>query len=345
LIVFEWILVLNIQVEMKVLVTGANGLLGSHVVRELLKREYPVRVLVRPHSNLKALDGLEVDFFYGNLTDPEDVLKAVIGCTHVIHSAARAVHSPSLLEAYRKVNIDSTDYILEACIKEGVQRLVYVSTANCIGNGTKANPGTEDRPFVPWFKGSGYAYSKLLAQQMVLAGVESGTIDAVVVNPTFIIGSFPGASGTSKLFSFVLFKKVAFYPFGGKNYVDAEAAAAGTVNAMEMGRKGECYLLAGENHTYMEVLKLLANVAGHQVILLPMPVVLLKLAGIFGSFIEKIFKIPVLLTYVNARMLCHENYYSPAKAMRELGMPLIPTVVAVKKALPSFIELQEIKDG
>lgn len=326
---------------MKVLVTGANGLLGSHVVRELLKRNYPVRVLVRPKSNLKALDGLEVEYFYGNLTDPEDVLKAIKGCRYVIHSAARAVHSPSQLEAYREVNIDSTSYITEACKKERIQRLVYVSTANCIGNGTKVNPGTEETPFVTWFKSSGYAYSKLLAQQMVLAGVQSGTIDAVVVNPTFIIGSFPGASGTSKLLSFVLYKKIAFYPCGGKNYVDADAAAAGTVNAMERGRKGECYLLAGENHTYKEFLKLVAREAGHYVILLPVPVVLLKLMGMVGSLIERIFRIPVLLTYINAKMLCLENYYSPAKAIKELGMPLIPTVDAVKKALPSFIELKK----
>jgi len=328
---------------MKVLVTGANGLLGSHVVRELLKRKYPVRVIVRSQSNLKALDGLEVEYFYGNLTDPEDVLKAVKGCIYVIHSAARAVHSPSKLEAYREVNIDSTEYVIEACKKEKIQMLVYVSTANCIGNGTKANPGTEERPFVTWFKSSGYAYSKLLAQQMVLAAVQSGTIDAVVVNPTFIIGSFPGASGTSKVLSFVLYKKVAFYPYGGKNYVDADAAAAGTVNAMEKGRKGECYLLAGENHTYREFLKLVAKEAGHHVILLPVPVVLLKLTGMLGSFIERIFKIPVLLTHINAKMLCLENYYSPAKAVRELGMPLIPTVEAVRKALPSFIELNKIQ--
>jgi dihydroflavonol-4-reductase len=326
---------------MKVLVTGANGLLGSHVVRELLRREYPVRVLVRPESNLKALEGLKVEYIYGNLTDPEDVLHAVRGCTYVIHSAARAVHSPSHLDAYREVNIDSTGFIVDACIREKIRRLVYVSTANCIGSGTKSNPGTEDKPFIEWFKGSGYAYSKLLAQQMVLAAAEAGTLDAVVVNPTFIIGSFPGASGTSKLLSFVLFKKVAFYPFGGKNYVDAEAAATGTVNAMEKGRKGDCYLLAGENHSYRDFLKMVAEVAGHHVILLPMPVFLLKLAGIAGSFIERIFKIPMLLTLVNARMLCRENYYSHAKARRELNMPLIPAIEAVRKALPSFIEMKK----
>ncbi len=328
---------------MKVLVTGANGLLGSHIVRELLRRDYPVRVLVRPQSNLKALEGLNVEYFYGNLTEREDVFKAIKGCRYVIHSAARAVHSPSQLDAYRSVNIESTGYITDACMKENIQRLVYVSTANCIGSGTKMNPGTEDRPFISWFKGSGYAYSKLLAQQLVLAAVESGTIDAVVVNPTFIIGSFPGASGTSKLLSFVLFRKVAFYPTGGKNYVDAEAAATGTVNAMEKGRMGECYLLAGENYTYREFLKLVAKEAGHHAILLPVPVFLLKLAGIAGTIFERLFKRPVLLTYVNSRILCLENFYSPAKAIRELDMPLIPAIEALRKALPSFIELKKTK--
>jgi dihydroflavonol-4-reductase len=325
---------------MRVLVTGANGLLGSHIVRELLEREFPVRVLVRPESNLKPLEGLQVEYYYGRLTDPEDVVEAVRGCTYVIHSAARAVHSPSQLEAYREVNINSTGYIIDACKKEGVKRLIYVSTANCIGYGTLSNPGTEERPFVPWFKGSGYAYSKQLAQQMVLAGVHSGTIDAVVVNPTFIIGSFPAASGTSKLLSYILFKKVGFYPPGGKNYVDAAAAAAGIINAMEKGRRGECYLIAGENHSYRDFFKMTAKMANHRVLIIPLAGFVVKLAGIAGSFMERILKKPVLLTYVNAKMLCLGNYYSPAKAIRELDMPLVPTDEALRKALPSFIRLK-----
>ena len=331
-------------ISMKVLVTGANGLLGSHVVRELLRRGYEVRVIVRRQSNMAALENHDVEYFYGNLTVKEDINNAVKGCTHVIHSAARAVHSPSHLEAYREVNIDSTRYITDACRKEGITRLIYVSTANCIGYGTKENPGTEVKPFISWFRDSGYAYSKYLAQQYVLDEVNSGALDAVVVNPTFILGDFPVVAGPAKIFSFILFRKFAFYPPGGKNFVDADAAATAIVNALERGRKGECYLLAGENLSYFEFLSLVSSEANHKVKLIPIPAFLLKLAGRLGSLAEKIFGFEVALTYVNARLLCVENYYSPAKAADEIGLPVISAREAIQKSLPAFFKLKGRKN-
>lgn len=317
----------------KVLVTGANGLLGSHVVRELLKRDYQVRVLVRPGSDLRALNDLKVDFFNGQITQKEDIEKAVKGCNYIVHSAARTSPKPSALEAYKNVNIDSTQYIVEAGKKQGIKRLVFVSTANCFGNGTKANPGNEKHPFLPWLKDSGYAYSKYLAQQWVLKETKAGSVDAVVVNPTFIIGSTPGSRSSGQIFSHILNKKVAFYPPGGKNFVEAEAAATGVVNALEKGTTGECYLLAGENLSYREFFHLTAHVAGQRSILIPIPSFLLMLLGHWGDFSEKVLRWPVQLTSANARMLCLGNYFTPKKAIEELELPMVPAKKAIEKAI------------
>lgn len=322
-----------------VLVTGANGLLGSYVVYELLNKNYKVRVMVRPESNLTALNGLPVEYFKGQLTVQKDVEKAVAGCSHVIHAAALAVHKPTRLEAFRGINIDSTRFIAEACKKTGVERLVYVSTANCFKNGSKSNPGNEKGLFPGWMKKSGYAYSKYLAQQLVLDEVKAGKLDAVVVNPTFIIGKDVKPEG-GKIFNYILNRKIAFHPTGGKNFVDAGAVACGVVSAMEKGRRGESYLLAGENMSYRQFYKIVTGYTGQKTILLPVPCFLLKLIGRAGDFSEIILKRPVEITYVNARMLCLGNYYTPAKALKELNFPVVPVEESIGKTLNWFIGQQ-----
>lgn len=322
----------------KVLVTGANGLLGSHIVRELLKRKYNVRALVRKGSNLSALKGLDVELFKGQMTQKKDVFTAVRDCDFLIHSAAKTSPKPSDAEAFKIPNIKSTDYCIEASKKYRLKRFVYVSTANTMGNGTRENPGNEERPFMPWLKKSGYAFSKFIAQQMVLDETKNGTLDAVVVNPTFIIGENDVKPSSGQIFSQILNKPAAFYPPGGKNFVDAQTAAFGTVNAMEKGKPGECYLLAGDNMTYKDFYKMATEIAGQNPVLVLVPRFVLMTLGYLGDFSENVLKIPVLLSKVNARMLCENNFYTPAKAMKELDLPVTPASEAAEKAIQWFRE-------
>lgn len=318
---------------MRVLVTGANGLLGSHIVRALLAKNYFVRVLVRGGSDQRALHGLNLNLFEGKITNQSDIQHAVSGCEFVVHVAARTAQSPSNLEAYREPNIESTKYLIEACKKYLVKRFVYVSTANCFGNGTLEKPGNEEFPFLPWLKKSGYAYSKYLAQKLVLSDVKNNNLDAVVVNPTFIIGTHDFKPSSGRIFNHILNRKIAFYPPGGKNFVDAEEAAQGVVNAMEKGRKGECYLLAGENHSYRDFFKIVKNVSGQKTVFVQIPNWILMLIGNIGSMLELFFKRNIQLNKTNAAMLCLGNYFSPQKAIKELGFKIVPTEKSVEKAI------------
>lgn len=324
------------QTKEKVLVTGANGLLGSHIVRELLNRNYSVKALVRKGSDLRALDGLNIDIFYGQMTQKKDIHSAASGCDFLVHSAAKTSPKPSDVEAFKIPNIKSTEYCIEASKKYRLKRFVFVSTANTIGNGTKENPGNEEQPFMPWLRESGYAFSKFIAQQMVLDETKNNALNAVVVNPTFIIGEKDVKPSSGQIFSHILNKPAAFYPPGGKNFVDAGSAAFGAVNAMETGKSGECYLLAGENMTYKEFYKMAAEIAGQNPVLIPIPRFILLALGYAGDFSENVLKLPVRLSKVNARMLCEDNYYTPAKAMKELKLPLTSARKATEKAIDWF---------
>lgn len=321
---------------MKVLITGANGLLGSHVTQVLLKKKYEVRAVVRKGSNLQSLNGLSVELFEARITDEIAMETAVAGCDFVIHVAAQTSQTPSDVEAFRKVNIDSTRFLIKACKKVGIKRFVFVSSANCFGNGSKEFPGNEQSEFLPWLKKSGYAYSKYLAQQMVLQEVGRNGLDAVVVNPTFIIGANDVKPSSGQIFAHILNKKLVFYPPGGKNFVDAEIAAFGVVSAMEKGRKGECYLLAGENYSYLEFFKKAKEINKQKTIFIPIPKWILMLAGSIGDLFEKSFYFPVQLTKSNARMLCLGNYFSPEKAIKQLDFKIVPANESIEKAILWF---------
>jgi len=319
----------------KVLVTGANGLLGSHVVRELLKSDFAVRVLVRKNSDLRALTNLDIEYFSGQVTSEKDVFEAVKGCNYVVHAAARTTQVPSGLKAFQNPNIQSTKHIIVACKKFRVKRLLFVSSANCFGNGTLENPGNEETPFLPWLKNSGYAYSKYLAQQMVLEEVKTG-LDAVVLNPTFILGENDYKPSSGQIFNHVVNKRIVFCPAGGKNFVDAEMAAEGIVNALVKGKSGECYLLAGENYSYLNFFKMVNRLLKQKAVFVPIPKWILLFAGFCGSGIEKVFKRPVQLTYTNARMLCLDNYFSANKACKKLDFRIVSTLNSAEKAISWF---------
>ncbi len=321
---------------MKVLVTGANGLLGSHIVRELVARNFEVRSMVRKGSNINALSGIKTELFEGRITSKEDVENAVYGCDFVIHAAARTSQSPSSLEAFFQPNVKSTEYVIDACIKNNIRRLVYVSTANCFGNGTKDDPGNEERPFLSWLRKSGYAYSKWLAQCQVLKQTEANKLDAVIVNPTFMIGENDVKPSSGEIFFHVLNKKFVFYPPGGKNFVDVGCAANGLVNAMLKGQNGQCYLLAGENLSYREFFLKVTGYSRNKPFFIALPGWILKMAGFISGYIEKTFKLPVRLTGTNAKMLCTGNYYSAEKAAKELGFKTVPIEQSIEKAILWF---------
>ncbi|GET31147.1 HpnA protein [Prolixibacter bellariivorans] len=327
---------------MNVLVTGANGLLGSHVVRKLAEQKFAVRAMVREGSNRKALEGVTCVLFEGRITDKEEVERAVSGCDYVIHVAAKTSQAPSNVEAFYKTNIESTRYLIDACLRCKVKRFVFVSSANCFGNGTKSAPGNEQKPFMPWLKKSGYAYSKLLAQQMVLQEIKQ-QLNAVVVNPTFMIGDNDTKPSSGRIFFHVLKKPVIFYPPGGKNFVDVETAAQGVVNAMLNGKRGECYLLAGENLSYLEFFKMITGVVGQKSVFIQIPSWVLKTAGFVGDMLEKIFHIPIQLTAVNAKMLCENNFYTAQKAMNEIDFEMTPIYQSIEKTILWFRKNNYIK--
>jgi len=305
---------------MKVLVTGANGFLSGHVVNELLRNGYTVRAMMRAGAKAPALIDLEVEVVYGNITNKSDIEKAVNGCDVVIHAAADTRQSHRKATDYFPVNVQATANIIEAMAALDCKKLIFVSSANTMGFGTLQQPGNENTPVSPVLLKSGYAKSKLVAQNLVQEAVKNQQIEAVIVNPTFIIGPFDYNPHSGRIFKMILSRKITLCPPGGKNFVDVRDAAGAIVKAITNGKSGECYLLAGENLSFRDFFQKIRLLAHQKTALLPIPVFMLKVFGLFGSFVRFV-GLNTELTLTNANILCQNNFFDNSKAVRHLGLP------------------------
>ncbi len=321
---------------MKVLVTGATGLLGANVVRELLRREEEVRVLIRPASDNRALDGLPVERVTGDILDLTSLESAVEGCDAVIHAAANTGQWPTHYRFYEAVNVTGTQNLINVCRRHDIPRVVYVSTVNTIGSGTREHPATELSEFNAFRYNSGYMISKYVAQQWVLGEVEKYRLPVVVVNPAFMIGPYDYKPSSGTMIMMGLGKKVIVYPPGGKSYIHVRDAAVAVCNALTMGIPGECYILATEHLTYREFFAMLDRAAGQKSVKIPIPCPVLWVAGLGGSVWAAISGQPAPLNLVNARVLCLNSYYSGEKAREILQMPHTPVEQAIAEAIRWF---------
>lgn len=321
-----------------VLVTGANGLLGANLVWQLNQQNYDVKIIVRKGSNLKSLKGCKYELYEGNITNVWDLENVIQGCDYVIHSAAKTSQSPNHLSAYTSVNINPTTYLIELSKKHKIKRFIFVSSANCFTNGTIENPGNENSNFMPWLKGSGYAYSKHIAQQIVLDEAKNSNFPAIVVAPTFMIGQRDSKKSSGKLLMYALKNKVIFYPKGGKSIVDVDFAAEAIVNSIKKGKIGQSYLISGTNMTYKNFFKAVGKVAKKKKLLIPIPSFLLANIATIFSFFEKIFRISLPLNRVNQRLLCLNNYFSNDKAQKELDLKHTSVEYSINKAIKWFYQ-------
>src|SRR3989475_5150324 len=131
---------------MNVLVTGATGFVGANVARLLVADGYRVRVLARPASSLRALEGCPVEVRRGDALEPHAVAQAIMGCARVFHVAGDyRLWAPNPGEIYRN-NVDGTRTVLEACAQARVERVVYTSSIGTLGLPKDGGPATETTP-------------------------------------------------------------------------------------------------------------------------------------------------------------------------------------------------------
>lgn len=324
--------------ETTVLITGASGLLGANLVRYMYQQGFRIRILVRPGARLEVLADIPMEVIHGYIDQKACVDKAIEGCDYVVHAASLTTQWGTPYEEYKKININATQLIAEACLAYGVKRLIYISTANTLAPGSKLNPGTELNAFGLHHINSGYINSKYVALQYIQEQVQQKLLPAIILSPTFMIGRYDVKPSSGQMVLHGIKKGLIAYPSGGKNFVHVEDVCAGVVNAIEKGTIGEHYLLAGHNLSYKEFFKIIDEQMGRSSPKMKIPGSLLRGLGRMGSLFQTLSGRPVKLNYAASYMLSLDNYYSGKKAERDLGVQYKSVESAVADALEWFRE-------
>lgn len=316
----------------RVLITGANSLLGVNTVNAFLAAGYAVRGLLRNKASYTGDAHPDLELYEGNFTDPEFTEKAIKDCGYVVHCAAKTgQYGP--YDSFHKVNVSATEQLIKAAIANGVKRIVYVGSANIFAFGDGNTPGNEERPICHPFSGSAYAISKFKARQCLCA--YTSQIEIVTVCPTFMLGAYDSRPSSGRIVLMGYGRRIRFYPPGGKNFVHVQDVAEGIVAAMDKGHNGECYLLSNENISYKDFFRSLAEKSGKNTVLIPVPKWILLAAGTLGDIAGHL-GLKTEATRNNMEILCVHNYYSNAKSVRELGMTYRPVSQAMDDSIAWF---------
>ncbi len=221
------------------LVTGASGFVGSAVVRALLAAGHQVRVLVRPTSDPRNLQGLPVATCVGRLEDRASLAAAVAGCAALFHVAADYrlwVRDPA---AMQRANVDGTRDLMAAAQAAGVARIVYTSSVATLGLNADGTPADETTPVGATDMIGPYKRSKFDAEQVVREMVRARGLPAVIVNPSTPVGPRDvKPTPTGRIIVEAASGRMPGYVDTGLNLVHVDDVAAGHLAAFASGRVG-----------------------------------------------------------------------------------------------------------
>jgi dihydroflavonol-4-reductase len=326
------------------LVTGAPGFLGSHIVRQLVEAGTRVRAMALPDEPLDELEGLDVELVRGNVLSPDDARRAVEGVDTVFHAAAiyetffgpvgnEPGTGPGPMYA---VNLRGTFNVLEACRRQGVDKVVYTASIVAIGRPAPSKTADEDTLYADWDIDFAYGRSKHLSMWTALDFAAWG-LDVRVVCPGLVIG--PGdrrPTPSGRLILGIAQGKAPGYTDGGASYVDVRDAAAGHLAAATAGQAGRVYLVTAHNLTNRELIATVARVAGRSLRPRRIPTTIARLyVNAMAKRAARRNKRPDIAPIFFEYGL-RECFYDNTRAVEELGMQFRPFETSVTDALDDF---------
>jgi dihydroflavonol-4-reductase len=331
---------LNQNSNMRILVTGADGMLGNNLVRLLVLQGHEISVLIHPSSNSFTLNGLKIRKYFGDILKSETLTTAVAENEVIIHAAASTSVWPTRSEKVRSINIEGTQNVIDVALNHNIKRLIYVGSASSVNN----NGTTSDKHAFPFAKYQlDYIDSKFEALKLVLEAVKTKGLPALAILPTFMIGPYDALPGSGRIILKLANRKVKFIPNGGKNFIYVNDVAAAIVNSLTLGEFGRFYIAGNENLTFHEFFNKAAKIMKQPEPRICVPDLLVKLIGLGGSLYGKIFNKEPVLTYQTARISCDKHFISNNTAVTDLNMPQTNIDVAIQDCYDWFVNNGYVK--
>ena len=319
---------------MRYLITGATGFIGPHLIKKLISMGHECRCLVRPESNLETLEGFDIEFIKGDITDAKS-LKGVADGTHCVFHMATLGHMSNFKVTegmFNEVNVKGTQNIMYEAMNSGVQRAVHCSSVAAMGICPEV-PATEETDCYPHHP---YGRSKLTAEKEVLRMVTEHHLPAVIVRFSMVYG--PG--DWRDMLRLARMAKKGLFPKVGNRpkltpLIHVDDAVEGLWLAAEKGRMGQTYLITNqESLPFDDIRKMLQKALGVNRIPLYVPEwMALSIASLSEKIFPLIGKVPPV-SRKNIESTLSDRVFSIEKAKRELGFePIVDPIQGIKETI------------
>ena len=257
-----------------ILLTGATGLVGSHVLFSLTSKGYKVRATKRNTSDLTHVErlfayyagvkGIElmemVEWIDADLEDYFSIEEALDGVDYVVHGAAKVSFNPREAARMLEVNAGGTANLVNACLNKGVKKMIYVSSISSLGRHPDGKEVDENVEWQPDENRSAYSHSKFRAEMEVWRASKEG-LPVIIVNPSVVIGPVDWRRSSGRLFYSVR-KGMPFYTYGVTGFVDVRDVAESITLLLKSDVVNERFILNGGNLSFKEFFSKVAHIMG-----------------------------------------------------------------------------------
>lgn len=307
-----------------ILVTGATGFLGAELIHQLTEQGLKVRGLKREHALIPSLikDNQLVEWAVADINDLASLEDALEGIDQVYHCAALVSFNPKDKERLLKINIEGTGNVVNLCLEQNI-RLMHVSSVAALGNPKKGSTLITEQDFWEYDpKAHSYAISKYEGEMEVWRGIAEG-LDAVIVNPSVIIGANAGFDGSGAIFKLVK-EGLSFYTRGATGIVDVADVAKSMILLMNSEESGERYTISAENYHYQQFFGEIAKGFGVKAPAKEAKPWMLGIAWRAAKLASLFTGKPPALTSDAARSSLNESLYSNEKIKHTTGIAFKP---------------------
>ena len=334
-----------------IIVTGSTGLVGSHLLYRLVESREKVRAIKRKNSNtanvLKVFKYYSADaeklfnsveWIDADITDPVSINEAFEGIDRVYHCAALISYNSRDRQQLFDNNVVGTENIVNACLKNNVNKLCYASSIAAIGNSTAGEMIDENTTWNYFLNKSGYSVSKYFAEQEVWRGVAEG-LNAVIVNPTIILGPGHWDKGSSLFFK-KIWKGFPFYTNGVNGFVDVRDVCSSMIYLMNSDISSERFILNSENLSYREFFEMISTRLGVKPARFEVKPGISSIGWRLGELAAFLGFNPAVTkeTYQSA---IKKSFYNNNKIVEKTGIKFIPVKEAIEHTGKLFLSEQK----
>lgn len=327
-----------------ILITGATGLVGSHLLYLFTSKGEKIRATRRESSNIDEVEKLfkfyapadaelflsRIEWVNADLADYFSMEKALEGISHVIHSAAMVSFNPGEADKMLKVNAEGTANLVDACIDKGIEKFCFVSSISSLGRHPDGREVDENVEWQPDDNRSAYSHSKFRAEMEVWRASKEG-LPVIIVNPSVIIGPVNWKRSSGRLFYSVR-KGMPFYTSGITGFVDVRDVSEAVSLLITSDAVNERYILNGENLSFNDFFSKVAKALGERPPFIKATGWMTEIGWRVNHFLCALVGKAPAITKDTARAAHNKSYYSNRKFSEQFNFSFRSIDEAVENA-------------